>query len=132
MNAEIIIASLLNKTAITNLVGNRRALGQLPQNTAMPALVYNIIDGVPEPNVAYQVGNQRAFARIQINPLALTIPELKSIHAAVRGSIDFAHQQTVAGKLVISCRFDTIREMTRDIDSGIWTQPADYILRYYE
>jgi hypothetical protein len=132
MNAEIIIASLLNKTAITNLVGNRRALGQLPQNTAMPALVYNIIDGVPEPNVAYQVGNQRAFARIQINPLALTIPELKSIHAAVRSSIDFAHQQTVAGKLVISCRFDTIREMTRDIDSGIWTQPADYILRYYE
>jgi hypothetical protein len=132
MNAELIIANMLNKTAVTNLVGNRRALGQLPQNTAMPALVYNIIDGVPEPNVAYQVGAQKAFARIQINPLALTIPEVKSIHAAVRSVLDFTHQQTVAGKLVISCRFDTIREMTRDIDSGIWTQPADYILRYYE
>jgi hypothetical protein len=132
MNAELIIANMLNKTAVTNLVGNRRALGQLPQNTAMPALVYNIIDGVPEPNVAYQVGAQKAFARIQINPLALTIPEVKSIHAAVRSVLDFTHQQTVVGKLVISCRFDTIREMTRDIDSGIWTQPADYILRYYE
>jgi len=52
MNAEIIIANLLNVTGITNLVGNRRALGQLPQNTVMPALVYNIIDGVAEPNVA--------------------------------------------------------------------------------
>ena len=132
MNAEIIIASLLNKTAITNLVGTRRALGQLPQNTAMPALVYNVIDGVPEPNLAYQNGKQLGFARIQINPLGLTIPDVKAIHAAVRASIDFTHQQTVAGKLVISCRFDTLREMTRDIDSGIWTQPADYILRYYE
>ena len=132
MNAEIIIASLLNVTGVTNLVGNRRALGQLPQNTAMPALVYNIIDGVSEPNVAYQVGAQRAFARIQINPLALTIPELKSINQAVRTALDFKHQQTVAGKLIISCRFDTIREMSRDIDSGIWTQSVDYILRYYE
>lgn len=132
MNAEIIIANLLNVTGVTNLVGNRRALGQLPQNTAMPALVFNIIDGVPEPNVAYQVGAQRAFARIQINPLALTIPELKSINAAVRTALDFKHQQTVAGKLIISCRFDTIREISRDLDSGVWTQPVDYILRYYE
>lgn len=132
MNAEIIIASLLNVTDVTALVGNRRALGQLPQNTAMPALVYNIIDGVPEPNVAYQLGAQKAFARIQINPLALTIPELKSINAAVRTALDFKHQQTVAGKLIISCRFDTIREISRDLDSGVWTQPVDYILRYYE
>jgi hypothetical protein len=132
MNAEIIIANLLNVIGVTNLVGNRRALGQLPQNTAMPALVYNIIDGVAEPNVAYQVGVQRAFARIQINPLALTIPELKSINQAVRTALDFKHQQTVAGKLIISCRFDTIREISRDIDSGIWTQSTDYILRYYE
>jgi hypothetical protein len=132
MNAEIIIANLLNVIGVTNLVGNRRALGQLPQNTAMPALVYNIIDGVAEPNVAYQVGVQRAFARIQINPLALTIPEVKSINQAVRTALDFKHQQTVAGKLIISCRFDTIREISRDIDSGIWTQSTDYILRYYE
>lgn len=132
MNAEIIIANLLNVTGVTNLVGNRRALGQLPQNTAMPALVYNIIDGVPEPNVAFQIGAQRAFARIQINPLALTIPELKLINDAIRTALDFKHQQTVAGKLIISCRFDTIREISRDLDSGVWTQPVDYILRYNE
>ena len=132
MNAEIIIASLLNHASITALVGNRRAMTQLPQNSAMPALVYNVIDGVPEPNVAYNIGAQRAFARIQINPLGLTIPDVKSIHAAVRGAIDFTHQQIVAGKLVISCRFDNMSEMTKEIDSGIYTQPVDYILRYYE
>jgi len=132
MNAEIIIANLLNVSNVTNLVGSRRALGQLPQNTSMPALVYNIVDGIAEPNIAYQVGAQRAFARIQINPLALTVPELKSINEAVRTALDFKHQQTVAGKLIISCRFDSIREVNRDIDSGIWTQAVDYILRYYE
>jgi hypothetical protein len=132
MNAEIIIANLLNAPAITNLVGSRRALGQLPQNSIMPAVVYNIVDGVPEPNLAYNIDNQRAFARIQINPLGLSISDVKSIHAAIRGVIDFTHQQTVAGKLVISCRFDNMSEITRDIDSGIWTQPVDYILRYYE
>jgi len=132
MNAEIIIVNLLNVTGITNLVGSRRALGQLPQNTVMPALVYNIVDGVAEPNIAYQIGPQRAFARIQINPLSLSIPELKSINEAVRTALDFKHQQTIAGKLVISCRFDSIRDVNRDIDSGIWTQSTDYILRYYE
>jgi hypothetical protein len=132
MNTEIVFAALLNKAAITALVGNRRAVGQLPQNTEMPALVFSVIDGMAEPKLAYQNGPQVAYARVQINPLALTIAEVKSIHSAIRTEIDFTHQQTVAGKKIISCRFETIRELSRDIESGIWTQPADYILRYYE
>ena len=132
MNAELIMAALLNAPAITNLVGNRRALGQLPQNTAYPALVYQIIDNIPRPNVAYQSGAQRTVARIQINPLAGSIAEVKSIHAAIRSVIDFTHQKTIAGKLVVSCRLDMMQSMEKDIDSNIWTQPADYILSYYE
>jgi len=132
MSAELIVASLLNNVAITNLVGTRRALGQLPQNSAYPALVYNLIDNIPRPNVAYQNGPQRTVARIQINPLAGSIAEVKSIHDAVRNVIDFTHHQTVAGKLVVSCRLDMIQSMEKDIDSNIWTQSADYILTYYE
>ena len=132
MSAELIVASLLNNAAITNLVGTRRALSQLPQNSAYPALVYNLIDNIPRPNVAYQNGPQRTVARIQINPLAGSIAEVKSIHNAVRNVIDFKHHQTVAGKLVVSCRLDMIQSMEKDIDSNIWTQSADYILTYYE
>lgn len=132
MNAELIIASLLNAAAITNLVGNRRALGQLPQNSAYPALVYQLIDNIPRPNIAYQNGPQRTIARFQINPLAGSIAEVKSIHEAIRSVIDFKHHQTVAGKLVVSCRLDMMQSMEKDIDSNIWTQPADYILSYYE
>lgn len=132
MNPEIIIATLLNTPAITNLVGNRRALGQLPQNSTFPALVYNVIDSVPVPNVAYQVGKQMARARIQFNPLAVNISDIKQIQAALRTVLDFKHQQTVATKLVVSCRLATIGDMEKDTDADIWTQSVDYILQYYE
>jgi len=137
MSAELIISNMLNVTNITNIVGHRRALGQLPQNTAMPAIVYNIISNNPEPNVAYQFNKQRTTARIQINPLALSIGEIISINEAVRSALDFKHQQTIAGHLVVSCRLDNTQNIEKDIgdtdtDLGIWTQSSDYILTYYE
>lgn len=132
MNPELIIASLLSDSSIASLVSTRRALGQLPQNTAYPALVYNVIDGMPQPNVAYQNGLQRAFVRFQINPLAQNIADVKAIHAAVRNVLDFKHQQTIAGKLIVGCRFDSIQPMEKDLDANIWTQSADYVMTYYE
>lgn len=132
MNPELIVAALINHVSITGLVGARRALGQLPQNSAMPALVYQVLNADPRPNLNYASGPQLAYSRIQFNPLALTIPEVKSIHSALRSVLDFKHNSTVAGKLVVSCRFDLLGPMDKDNEAGIWTQPADYILAYYE
>lgn len=132
MSAELIVASLLNVTGVTALVGTRKALRQLPQNTAMPALVYQVIDSVATPHLNYATERQMARARVQINPLALDVGGVKSIHAAVRAALDFKQQVTAAGKTVISCRLETTGLMDRDNDAGVWTQPADYILMYYE
>jgi hypothetical protein len=132
MNPELIVSALINHASIIALVGTRRALGQLPQNTAMPALVYQVINADPRPNLNYASGAQRAQARIQFNPLAITIPEVKAIHAALRSVLDFKHNSIVAGKLIVSCRFDLLGPMDKDNEAGIWTQPADYILAYYE
>ena len=132
MNPELIVAALINHASITALVGARRALGQLPQNSAMPALVYQVLNADPRPNLNYASGPQLAYSRIQFNPLALTIPEVKSIHSALRSVLDFKHNSTVAGKLVVSCRFDLLGPVDKDNEAGIWTQPADYILAYYE
>jgi len=131
VNPELIIAAMLNQAGITALVGNRRALGQLPQNSQFPAIVYQVIDGQPQPGLNYSV-DDLAMARIQINPLAVTLAEVKNIHAAVRTGLDFKHHQTFAGKLVMSCRFDQLGPIDRDEEMGIWTQPADYMLRWYE
>lgn len=132
MNPELIVAALLNVAGINALVGTRKALGQLPQNTAYPALVYQIVSGVPQPHLNYSGEPQMAQARIQINPLALTVGEVKAIHAAVRASMDFKLQQIVAGKRVVSCRLDNIGPADRDNEAGVWTQSADYLLMYYE
>lgn len=131
MNAEIIIAGMLSDPAVTALVGQRRALGMLPQNTAFPALVYQLIDSVPTPSI--ELGAKRlARARVQINPLAKTIGEVKAIHAALRAALDHKHQIIVAGKTVVSCKLESFSPVDNDFESGTWTQSADYLLVYYE
>lgn len=131
MNPEIIMANILSGTSIKDLVGTRVALGQLPDNTTYPAIVYQVVDAYPEPNVNYS-GSQRARARIQINPIAATLAEVKAIHAAIRSELDFLHQETVLTKLIISCRFASLGPADKDTDAGLWTQPADYLLIWTE
>lgn len=131
MQPELVAAALLSQAGISAIVGTRIALAQLPQNTAFPALAYTIISAVPKPTLS-AAGSQMAMARIQVNPLAATVAGVKEIHAAIRTALDFKHQQTFAGKLVVSCRFDNLGPMDKDNDAGVWTQPADYMLYYYE
>ena len=132
MNPEIIIGTLLQHASITALVGDRRALGQLPQGAAMPALVYQVVDGIPQPNLDYTDGPQMARSRIQITALAASIPSAKALHSALRSVLDFKHNSVVAGKTIVSCRFAFLGPMDKDNDAGIWMQPADYLLTYYE
>lgn len=132
MNPELIVAAMLNHASITALVGNRRTVSQLPQNSAYPALVYSVVTANPQPHLNYAGEPQMAQARIQINPLALTIGEVKAIHAAVRAQMDFKVGQVIAGKRVVSCRLDTVGPTDRDNESGVWTQAADYLLQWYE
>lgn len=132
MNPELIVASMLNVAGITSLVGSRRAMGQLPQNTAFPALVYTIVDATPMPHLNYSVERQMARARIQINPIAKSIPEVKSILDAVRAAMDFKLQQVYATKTIISSRMELLGPIEKDDDLGVWTQSVDYMLMYYE
>ena len=132
MNPELIIAAMLNTAGITTLVSTRKAMSQLPQNTAFPALVYTLIDAVPLPHINFATERQMARARVQINPLAKTMAEVKSIHDQVRLAMDFKLQQTFAGKTVISSRLDLFGTPEKDLDTGTWTQSADYLVSYYE
>ena len=132
MNPELIIAAMLNTGGITALVSTRKAMTQLPQNTVFPALVYTVIDAIPLPHINYATERQMARARVQINPIAKTMAEVKSIHDQVRLAMDFKLQQTFAGKTVISSRLDIFSSPEKDLDTGTWTQSADYLVSYYE
>ena len=132
MSAELLIPAMLDHATITALIGNRLALQRLPQNSAMPACVYNVISDNPDPNIDYQSGPQLTKARVQINPLALTVGSIVSIHAAIRSLLDFKHNTTYSGIKVLSSRVDFKGPYEKDDETGIWTRPVDYILQYYE
>lgn len=132
MNPELIVAAMLNTTGINALVGNRKAMGQLPQNTTFPAIVYTIVDASPQPHLNYSSERQMARARIQVNVIAKSIAEIKAIFDAVRAAMDFKHQQVFASKTVISCRLELLSPVEKDNDIGVFMQPVDYILMWYE
>lgn len=122
-------AALLNQPAITALVGTRRALKQLPAGTALPALVYTVVDILP---TDYMTGGY-AGMRLQINPMAATIGQVQQIHDAVHGALHGMADTTLAGHRVIAVRHELIGpEDTSTDDAGAvtWTWPADYIVLY--
>ena len=132
MSAELLIPAMLNHASITALIGTRLALHRLPQNTVMPACVYNVISDNPDPYINYQSGQQITKARVQINALALTVASVVSIHAAIRNLLDYKHNLTYSGIKVMSSRVDFKGPYEKDDETGIWTRPIDYILQYYE
>lgn len=132
MNPEIIVAAMLNNAGVIALVGDRRAMGQLPQNSAFPAIVFTIVDATAMPRLDFLAQRQMARARIQINPIAQSIGEVKAILEAIRSAMDFKLQQVFAGKTVISSRVELLGPIDKDNDIGVFTQSVDYILMYYE
>ena len=132
MSTELIVHSLLDRPSIVALVGDRRALVQLPQGSLIPAIVYNVVDVRPYPNVSYQVGPQRSIARVQFKPLATSIAMVQTIHAVIKKELDFLHHVKVAENLLVSCRFALHGPVDKDNETGLWTQPYDYLLQFSE
>lgn len=133
MSPQRLIATWLQDSSITDLVGTRKALGRLKQGSTYPALVYQIITGKPQPNVDYKNGPQLAKFRVQFNPMALKITDVEVIAAAIRQLMDFKHQVMVGQNKVVSSRLDNVGPIEPDLDdASIYTQPIDYIVWYYE
>lgn len=131
MNAELIILELLKKPEVAALT-NKVAVSQLPQNSTYPAMVLNIINNIPAPNLAGKKQIQTTKARAQINIVANNIQETKDISAAVRDVLDFVQDEIVAGKKVVSIRYAGCGPTDKDNEAGLWVCSHDYLLHYYE
>lgn len=128
MNPEPIMDALLRVPAVTAVVGSHIAMDQLPQGAGYPAVVYRTIShqGVPRlcaPSAAYT-------SRVQVNPLAASMGQVISLHALVRAAVEGFAQRTVAGRRLVSARFEGLGPASKDDFTGMWTQPADYILTH--
>ena len=132
MNPELIISTWLQDASISALISDRYATPYLPAGSEFPALTFNLVDAFPRPFVAAQTERELAQCRVQFNPIAKSVAELKTIAAALRHLLDFKHRQTIAGKLVVSMRLIDAGPLEKDIDSGLFIQRFDYRMMWYE
>ena len=130
MQIELVVNELLNAEVVTAIVGDKRALARLPHETKMPAIVYNVVSDVPNVMVDYSKPTLYK-ARVQINPLALTIAEVKQIQDAIHEAMNFKQNIHVGEALLVWCRLDLISEMDKSDETNVWTQSVDYLIDYY-
>lgn len=131
MSAELITAALLNVSGVTSLVGTRRAVSQLPQGTAMPALVYESISTMPILKVNASFGAQLLSSRVQITALALDAAGVASVLSAVMSAMNLK-SGTYASKTVVSSIRDIATGLAKDNDAGVWFGSQDFIIHWYE
>jgi hypothetical protein len=130
VSAELIAAELLNVAGVTALVGSRRAFAQLPDNTALPALVYDVIDDVPILPINASAGPQLMRSRVQVTAIAATLAECASIQAAVLAAMNLK-SATYAGKVLSGSYEDIAGPRQRDAEAGCWLSPKDFIFVWY-
>lgn len=118
MSSELITAALLNVAGVTNLVGDRRAMAVLPQNCAMPALVYSTVSTTPILTMNARSGPQLLESRVQVTALALTPAGVEQILTAVMGAMNLK-SGTYAGKSVARIVRDIKAPITRDNEANV-------------
>lgn len=128
MSAELIVANLLNVTAINNAV-EAVVLEQMPQGSKYPAIVYNV---VYSNTLDYLCNHGKNYlARVQINPLADSMIKVNDLHKLIKTAMVSFQPKTVAGLKLTACTFYGYSAATKD-EQGIWTKPADYRLIFEE
>jgi hypothetical protein len=128
MSPEPIMDALLRAPAVAAVVGTRVALEQLPQGSAYPAVVYRTVTATPVSRLC--TPGSTYTSRVQVNPLAHSMGEVLSLHALVRTAVEGFAQRTVAGRRLVCAKFESLGPASKDEFTGVWTQPADYILTH--
>ena len=131
MSAEQIVATMLNKPALTNLIGNKIFATSATPNAKPPYLVYEVVSDVAKPNLNVNEP-VRSDANIRIYALSLKLDQLQSINDAVKDALHFKFQIVVGGKKVVESRLVSKNPIEKDHETGIYIQGTDCILRYYE
>lgn len=129
-SAAAIVPGLLHIPALTALVGSRIALVRLPQGTAHPALVWDLISDIEMPYLPAEAEAVPVQARVQLNPLAKTVGEVRAIHAAIHAAWSYQHGTVVQGLRITQIRRELLGPFDQDPDTGVWTRPADYLIRF--
>lgn len=128
MYAEDLIAQLLQAQALVQATTGRIGLVQLPQDSGYPAIAYSVISDNPLPRMCKP--GQAYKARIQINPLAVTVRTMLDLHHLVRQTLESYTPKAVGTMQLVACVFEGMGPTSKDDLTGAWTKSADYMLMY--
>lgn len=131
MGIEQIAGALLNVSGVTSIVGARRAVAQLPQGTAMPAIVYDVVSTMPVITMNAASGPQLLISRVQVTALATTPGGVQDILTAVMAAMNLK-SGTYAGCIVASVVRDLRTQITKDNEAGVWYASQDFMVHWYE
>lgn len=132
MRAERVIYTLLTgSSAVTDLVGAKIYPGRIPQNITMPAISYEMVSGMEMAPINAQAGGVLLRSRVQVNVLARTYEEVKTIQEAIRHVLIFK-SGLIAAVRVIGITRDLIGPDERDDELGLYMQGIDYLLIHDE
>ncbi len=125
---ESIIQSLLSVSSIQAITGPNIALQQLPQACTYPAIVHQIVDSITV-QMLCAPGSTHA-SRVQINPIAPDMATVNQLHDLIKTALQSDALRQIGASKVISCRHQGYGPASKDEFTGMWTKPADYILRH--
>lgn len=132
MRAEKVINALLTADAgVTALVSNRVYPVSLPQNTVMPALIYEVVSAVEMLPIDALAGQQLVDTRVQVTALGKNYSDVKALLEAARVALLFK-SGSIAGVRVLGITRDMVGPDGRDYDLGLYSQSIDFKVRHYE
>jgi len=132
MRAEKVIYSLLTAdSGVAASVGARIYPSRMPQNTAMPALVFQMISGTELVPIDAQAGYQIMRSRVQVTAMGKNYADVKNALEAVRIACLYK-SGTINGVKVISITRDSVGPDLRDDELAYYIQSIDYMVMHYE
>lgn len=133
MSAPIKIAYniLSNYGELTSLVSTRINPLRIPQESAFPAISYNLVSVITSPtNTSH---SRTDFARVQVNSFGVTFSDAINVAAQVRAAFEAATYPGIFnGVLCQAVEIDSEMHMTDDEAgfAGIYQVSQDFIINY--
>ena len=132
MSANKIVYNILsNNAALTALISTRLNPIRIPQESAFPAVSYQLVSEVPNPTKS---GHSRTeFAKVQVNAYGLTLASADSVASAIRTAFEV---------VTLPATFNTIKCQTIEFDgelqtaddtaafAGLYQISQDYIINF--
>jgi hypothetical protein len=132
MSANKIVYNILsNNAALTALISTRLNPVRIPQESAFPAVSYQLISEIANPTKS---GHSRTeFARVQVNAYGITLASTESVSSAIRTAFEAVSLPgTFNGINCQTIEYDGENQTADDTAAfaGLYQISQDYIINF--